>query len=322
MQEHYFYFLGLLFVAVVLISQALLLPSAGKRAKHSAVAKRLEESRSSLDQESVNLLNQHYMNSLSPLDRKLVQLDFFAKIKKMLELADIKWSLSKALSIVVALQLVTVVLLLLLRHPPQLVILLSFIWWPVGYFFVEKRAAQRLTKFEEQFPEALDVMKRMLVTGHPIKQAFYEVGQELEDPVANEFSHTFNLLNYGYDMRLAVMQMVERNPTVSMMAFSSAVLLQKETGGNLAENLDKVSIVLRARFKLARKVKTLTAESRMSAWILILVPFVVFLMLNIVNPGFTDPLINDPRGIELIMYGLGGIILGTLWIRKIINIEV
>ncbi|CAE6914921.1 type II secretion system F family protein [Vibrio sp. B1FLJ16] len=322
MQEHYFYFLGLLFVAVVLISQALLLPSAGKRAKHSAVAKRLQESRSNLDQESVSLLNEHYMTTLSPLDRKLVQLAFFAKAKKMLELANIKWSLSRVLSCVLVLQITTILLLILLGHPSHLVILLSFFLWPIGYFLVEKRSVQRLANFEEQFPDALDVMKRMLVTGHPIKQAFYEVGHELEDPIANEFRHTFNLLNYGYDMRLAVMQMVERNPTVSMMAFSSAVLLQKETGGNLAENLDKVSVVLRSRFKLARKVKTLTAESRMSAWILILVPFVVFIVLNIINPDFTDPLINDPRGIELIMYGLGGITLGTLWIKKIINIEV
>ncbi|MEX3073886.1 type II secretion system F family protein [Vibrio alginolyticus] len=322
MQEHYFYFLGLLFVAVVLISQALLLPSAGKRAKHSAVAKRLQESRSNLDQESVSLLNEHYMTTLSPLDRKLVQLEFFAKAKKMLELANIKWSLSRVLSSVFVVQISTILLVIFLGYPSHLVILLSFLWWPVGYFLVEKRSVQRLANFEEQFPDALDVMKRMLVTGHPIKQAFYEVGQELQDPIAKEFSHTFNLLNYGYDMRLAVMQMVERNPTVSMMAFSSAVLLQKETGGNLAENLDKVSSVLRSRFKLARKVKTLTAESRMSAWILILVPFAVFLMLNIVNPGFTDPLINDPRGIKLIMYGLGGITLGTVWIKKIINIEV
>lgn len=322
MQEYYFYFLGLLFVAVVLISQALLLPSAGKRAKHSVIAKRLRENQSSLDQESVNLLNEHYMTSLSPLDRKLVQLGIFAKVKKMLELADLKWSLTRALSTVFILQLFTVLILLFLGHPTHWVLLLSFIWWPVGYFFVEKRAVNRLSKFEEQFPEALDVMKRMLVTGHPIKQAFYEVGQELEDPIANEFRHTFNLLNYGYDMRLAVMQMVERNPTVSMMAFSSAVLLQKETGGNLAENLDKVSSVLRARFKLTRKIKTLSAESRLSAWILILVPFVVFLMLNIIDPEFTDPLINDPRGIELIMYGIGGITLGALWIKKIINIEV
>lgn len=322
MQEYYLYFLGMLFIAVFLISQALLLPSAGKRAKHSAIAKRLKENQSSLDQESVKLLNEHYLTSLSPLDRKLVQIGFLAKIKKMLELADIKWSLSRALSSVFVLQLVTVLLLLFFGHLPHLVILLSFLWWPIGYFFLDSRAAQRLAKFEEQFPDALDVMKRMLVTGHPIKQAFYEVGQELEDPIANEFRHTFNLLNYGYDMRLAVMQMVERNPTVSMMAFSSAVLLQKETGGNLSENLEKVSSVLRSRFKLARKVKTLTAESRMSAWILILVPFVVFLAMNFVNPDFTKPLFSDPRGINLVMYGIGGITVGALWIKKIINIEV
>ncbi|MGR5245704.1 type II secretion system F family protein [Vibrio sp. PNB23_22_6] len=322
MQEHYFYFLGLLFVAVFLISQALLLPSAGKKAKHSAIAERLKQSQANLDPESVNLLNEHYLTSLSPLDRKLVQISFLAKIKKKLELASINWTLGKVLIVVMLIQLMTMFVMLFLKQPVYMIIFLPFIWWPIGYFVIEKRAAQRLSAFEEQFPDALDVMKRMLLTGHPINQAFYEVGNELSDPIASEFRQTFNLLNFGYDIRLAIIQMVERNPTVSMLAFSSALLLQKETGGNLAENLDKVSSVLRARFKLARKIRTLSAESRMSAWILILVPFVVFVMLNIVDPDFTKPLISDPRGIELIMYGIGGITLGALWIKKIINIEV
>ncbi len=322
MQEHYFYFLGLLFIAVVFISQALILPIVGKKAKHSAVVKRLQQNDSILNQESVNLLNEHYMSSLSSSDQKLIQIAFLAKIKKMLELADIKWSLSKVLTSVFTLQVISILLMLFLGHPSNLVIPLSFLWWPAGYFLVEKRSAQRLEKFEAQFPDALDVMRRMLITGHPIKQAFYEVGQDLEAPLANEFRHTFNLLNYGYDMRPAMMQMVERNPTISMMAFSNAVLLQKETGGNLVENLDKVASVLRARFKLTRKVKTLSAESRLSAWILILIPFVIFLMLSIIDSDFLEPLINSPQGVELIMYGIGGVIFGALWIKKIINIEI
>ncbi len=190
------------------------------------------------------------------------------------------------------------------------------------WFYMVKKTATRLSHFEEQFPEALDIMKRMLLVGSPITQAFKEVGEELSDPISREFYNTFNLLNYGYDLRLAIMQMVERNPTVSMFAFSSAVLLQKETGGNLAENLDKVSKVLRGRFKLGRKIKTLSAESKMSAWILILVPFVVFIMLNIINPEFISPLYEDPRGIKLVMAGILGIVIGALWIRKIINFEV
>ncbi len=322
MQENYFYFLGLLFVAVFLISQALLLPSAGKRIKNSAIAERLKKSQANLDTESVNLLNEHYLTSLSAMDRKLVQVSFLAKMKKKLELAAIKSTLANTLMVILLLQAIGMTMMVITHQPFYLVILLPFILWPIGYFVVEKRMTQRLAAFEEQFPDALDVMKRMLLTGHPISQAFYEVGNELSDPIASEFRQTFNLLNFGYDIRLAITQMVERNPTVSMLAFSSAVLLQKETGGNLVENLDNVSSVLRERFKLARKVKSITAESRMSAWILILSPFVMFLVLTLINPGFIEPLTNDPRGINLLMIGMVGITLGAWWIKKIVNVEV
>ncbi|POF55772.1 pilus assembly protein TadB, partial [Vibrio vulnificus] len=113
-----------------------------------------------------------------------------------------------------------------------------------------KRITDRLNRFEEQLPDALDIIRRMLQAGQPVTQAFNEVGNEMAPPIGIEFKNTFNLLNYGYDMRLAIMQMAERTPTVSMLAFSSAVLLQKETGGNLSENLEKVGKVLRQRFKL------------------------------------------------------------------------
>ncbi|ELI5734359.1 type II secretion system F family protein [Vibrio fluvialis] len=322
MQEYYLYFLGLLFVAVFFVSQAFLLPTAGKKIKNKVLARRLKDSQSGLDSESRTLLNEHYMKSLSPFDRKLVRMNFFSNMKKNLELAGLQWSLSQVVIVISILQVCTIFILLIINHPVYLALPISFFWWLAMWFYMVKKTATRLSHFEEQFPEALDIMKRMLLVGSPITQAFKEVGEELSDPISREFYNTFNLLNYGYDLRLAIMQMVERNPTVSMFAFSSAVLLQKETGGNLAENLDKVSKVLRGRFKLGRKIKTLSAESKMSAWILILVPFVVFIMLNIINPEFISPLYEDPRGIKLVMAGILGIVIGALWIRKIINFEV
>ncbi|WP_417212492.1 type II secretion system F family protein [Acinetobacter venetianus] len=322
MEEYYIYFLGLLFVAVFFVSQAFLLPTAGKRVKNSTISKRLKESQSVLDKESRTLLNEQYLKSLSPLDRKLVSFGFFSNMKKNLELAGLSWSLTQVVIVTSMIQLCFILTLVFFSQPLYVSVPVSFIFWLILSFYVVKKTASRLSKFEEQFPEALDIMKRMLIVGSPITQAFNEVGNELSDPIASEFKNTFNLLNYGYDLRLAIMQMVERNPTVSMFAFSSAVLLQKETGGNLSENLDKVSKVLRGRFKLGRKIKTLSAESKMSAWILILVPFVVFIVLNVVNPEFMAPLYNDPRGLKMIFIGIVGIVLGALWIRKIINFEV
>ncbi|MEF1185235.1 type II secretion system F family protein, partial [Vibrio sinaloensis] len=194
--------------------------------------------------------------------------------------------------------------------------------WFILYFWLNKRISDRLASFEEQLPEALDIMRRMLQAGQPVTQAFNEVGNEMPDPIGTEFKNTFNLLNFGYDMRMAIMQMAERTPTVSMLAFSSAVLLQKETGGNLSENLEKVSKVLRSRFKLQRKIKTLSAESRLSAWILVLSPFLLFLFLTFINPSYVEPLYTDPRGMTLVSGGIISLFIGSIWIRNIINFEV
>ncbi|ELM6621183.1 type II secretion system F family protein [Vibrio fluvialis] len=322
MQEYNVYFFVLLFIAVFLVSQAFLLPTAGKKVRTSAINKRLRDGQSGVDQQSRSLLNEHYLKSLSPFDRKLVEYSFFSNMKKNIELAGLDWTLSRVFTVVSLLQIITIIVLTVTNQPIYISVPASFLWWAIFHFYIVKKTSSRLMKFEEQFPDALDIMKRMLLAGNPINTAINEVGKELPDPIGSEFQNTFNLLNYGYDIRLAIMQMVERNPTVSVFAFSSAVLLQKETGGNLAENLDKVSKVLRARFKLSRKIKTLSAESKMSAWILILVPFVVFVALNVVNPNFIAPLYNDPLGLKLILGGIVGIVIGALWIRKIINFEV
>lgn len=316
------YFFALLFIAVFLISQAFLMPAAGNKAKHKAISKRLKESQDLVDEQSRSLLNEHYIKSLSPIDQKLVSYSYFANMKKNLELAGIGTSLTRVVIYTVFFQLIILILFLFLGAEFYIALIVSFFVWAILYFIISGKISKRLAKFEELFPDALDIMKRMLSAGHPITYSFNEVGNELPDPIGIEFKNTFNLLNYGYDIRLAMMQMVERNPTVSMFAFSSAVLLQKETGGDLAENLDKVSKVLRARFKLQRKIKTLSAESKMSAWVLMLAPFAIFIMLSLISPGYLEPLYMDPRGHKLIIYGGVGLLIGALWIRKIINFEV
>ncbi|EKO3977683.1 type II secretion system F family protein [Vibrio fluvialis] len=315
-------FFVLLFFAVVFISQALILPAAGSKAKHKELANRLKETQSNLDEESRSLLQEHYLKSLTPLDRRLVQVKAFASLKKTIELSGFDWSLSQTLGVTTILSLGVGLLLLILGQLWYLCLAAVAFVWVCLHMILQKKISDRLSKFEEQLPDALDIIRRMLQAGQPITQAFNEVGNEMPAPIGIEFKNTFNLLNYGYDMRLAIMQMADRTPTVSMLAFSSAVLLQKETGGNLSENLDKVSKVLRARFKLARKIKTISAESRMSAWILVLSPFVLFVMVSLLHPEYMAPLYEDPRGIGLISYGVVSLFIGSLWMRKIINFEV
>ncbi|PMH41237.1 pilus assembly protein TadB [Vibrio sp. 10N.286.49.B3] len=316
------FFLVLLFFAVVFISQALILPAAGSKIKHSELAERLKQAHSTLDEESKTLLNERYLKGLSPIDRQLIKFSFFSSLRKSIELSGLDWSLGKALGISFFLGGVFAITLLALGQPFYLAIVAFISVLAAVYFYIKSQISKRLALFEEQLPEALDIIRRMLQAGQPLTQAFNEVGNEMPAPIGVEFKNTFNLLNYGYDIRLAIMQMADRTPTVSMLAFSSAVLLQKETGGNLSENLDKVSAVLRSRFKLVRKIKTISAESRLSAWILVLSPFVLFFGLTIFNPTFVEPLYKDPRGIKLISFGVVSLFIGAVWIRNIVNFEV
>ena len=314
--------LALLFVAVLFISQALLLPAAGKKAKHKELSRRLKETQRNIDEESLSLLKEHYNKELSPIDRKLIVIPFFADLKRMLELAGLKLTLSRFL-LIVFLCGTLLALIALVFNQVWFICVAAFVFvWVIAYLFVQNRVTYRMARFEEQLPEALDIIRRALQAGQPLVQSFNEVGEEMPEPIGVEFKNTYNLLNYGYDLRLAILQMTERVPTVSMLAFSSAVMLQKETGGNLSENLQKVSEVLRARFKLERKIKTLSAESRLSAWILTLSPFALFFGLKFVNPEYIEPLYSDPRGISMVSVGVILLAIGALWIRKIINIEI
>tara|TARA_Y100001956_G_scaffold82949_1_gene107171 strand:+ start:1784 stop:2752 length:969 start_codon:yes stop_codon:yes gene_type:complete len=322
MQQDATLFYILLFFAVVFISQALILPAAGSKAKHKQLSQRLKESQSNLDEEARSLLQEHYIKSLTPMDRRLVKIELFSSLKKTIELSGYDWSLSQTLAVTLILSVCAFLIVLLVGQPFYIGIAASIGIWFILYFWLNKRISDRLAQFEEQLPEALDIMRRMLQAGQPVTQAFNEVGNEMPDPIGTEFKNTFNLLNFGYDMRMAIMQMAERTPTVSMLAFSSAVLLQKETGGNLSENLEKVSRVLRSRFKLQRKIKTLSAESRLSAWILVLSPFLLFLFLTFINPSYVEPLYTDPRGMTLVSGGIISLFIGSIWIRNIINFEV
>lgn len=322
MQSQMPLFFLLLFLSVFLISQALILPSVGKKVRHKQLMKRLRESHKNIDAESISLLRENALKDLNPLEKWLVKIPLFESVKKKLDLAGITVGFSKFLLLSFLAGLVLLLILLLLNQIWYLSIGVMFVVWIVEYFVIQKMINDRLQAFEEQLPEALDIIKRVLQAGQPLNHAFYEVGQEMPAPLGPEFLNTYNLLNYGYDLRLAIMQMSERTPTVSMLAFSSAVLLQKETGGNLTENLDKLSRLLRARFKLTRKIRTISAESRMSAWVLVLAPFGMYAVIYLINPDYIQALHSDPRGLKMIGAGMIALAIGTLWIRKIVNIEV
>ena len=187
---------------------------------------------------------------------------------------------------------------------------------------ISRARNNRMAKIEEQMPEAIDVMKRALKAGHPFSQTLQLVAEDMDDPIAKEFDITFADVNYGNDVRRAMLGLLERVPSITVMSLVTAVLVQKETGGNLAEILERISGVIRGRFRFYRRVRTLSAEGRLSAWILALVPLVLFAVIWLTTPDYLPRLVEDPSGYNLIF---GAALLGTigiLWIRRIIRIEV
>jgi tight adherence protein B len=192
----------------------------------------------------------------------------------------------------------------------------------IPFMKVFKARTERMEKFEEQLPDAIDSMRRALRAGHPFNAAIKLVAEDMDQPIAREFETTFADINYGNDVRRAMLGLLQRVPSMNVMALVTSVLVQKETGGNLAEILGEISSVIRGRFRFQRKVKTLSAEGRLSGWILALIPFALTAMLMLTSPTYLPMLLEDPVGRQMIMGGFIAGIVGIFWIRRIIRIDV
>jgi tight adherence protein B len=202
----------------------------------------------------------------------------------------------------------------------RVAITLSFALLP--FMMVRRTRMRRLARIEEQLPDAADFIARALRAGHAFTNVLQIVGNELPEPLSGEFRIAREEINYGVPMSEALHNMAERIPLTDLRYLIIAVLIQRETGGNLAEILTNISHIIRSRLRLAAQVRVLSAEGRMSAWILGTLPFAVTGMLVIVNPKYVELLWTDPTGIQLLWYGLGMITCGVIWLRKVIRIHI
>jgi tight adherence protein B len=188
--------------------------------------------------------------------------------------------------------------------------------------FLLNRRSSRMHKFEEQFPEALDLLSRALKAGHAFQTAMGMVADELKTPVGPEFKATFDQQNYGLPLREALQQMTERVPILDVRFFVTAVLIQRETGGNLSEILENLAHVVRERFKIQRQVRVHTAHGRFTAFVLISLPAALGMVLTWISPDHMELLFRDRMGQTMIVAAIVMQTIGFLWIRKVIKIEV
>jgi tight adherence protein B len=190
------------------------------------------------------------------------------------------------------------------------------------YFYLVYRRDKRLQKFDEQLPDALDLIGRGVRAGHALPSALKMVADEMANPVSEEFRAAFDEVNYGFSMQEALTNLATRVPSTDLRYFVVAVLIQRETGGNLAELLDNIAALIRARHKLYGTIRVLSAEGKMSAWVLTLLPIVLAFIINLINPTFMEVLWKDPAGVKMIIGVVILMILGVYWMRKIIKIRV
>ena len=190
-------------------------------------------------------------------------------------------------------------------------------WWRVA-----SRRRTRIERIERQFPEALDLMGRAMRAGHAFPSAVKMVADEMADPMGRDFRILFDEMNYGVPTNEALVHLAARVPVPDVSYFVVAVMIQRESGGNLAELLDKISTIVRERLKLLGEVRTLSAEGKLSAIILTALPFGVALVVNLVNPAFMDVLWTDPMGQRMVGVAIFMMLVGIMWMRSIIRIRV
>jgi tight adherence protein B len=191
---------------------------------------------------------------------------------------------------------------------------------PVFYLLGAKH--KRIIIIEQQLPDALDLMARAMTAGHAFPSALQMVGSEMPEPIAAEFRIVFDEINYGISAQEALINLTVRVPSTDLSYFVIAVLIQRETGGNLAELLGNISELIRARLKLLGTVRVLSAEGRLSAWILTLLSFVLGFVLQLVNPKFLSVLWTNPMGVKMVGIALLMMIVGIFAMWRITKIRV
>ena len=272
--------------------------------------------------ERISILKQRRFSRHDLADRLLHRVAFAHRIDQLLLQSGKKWSVGSFLLCSGAALLASVFLVAQWPMPLPLQAGVALLFALVPLILVRRARVRRLARIEEQLPEAADFIARALRAGHSFTNVLQIVGNELSEPLSGEFRIAREEINYGVPMSEALHNMAARIPLTDLRYLIIAVLIQRETGGNLAEILGNISQIIRGRLKLAAQVRVLSAEGRMSAWILGLLPFGVAAVLLLINPDYIKPLWTDPAGIRLLWYALVMITFGVIWLRKVIRIRI
>ena len=269
------------------------------------------------------LVKQRLLSEEPGLARALMHLPRVHQLDRLLVESGLSWTVARFVGLTLVAALLGLMFSVFILDFPLLpVIILTLAFAAVPFFYVLNSKQQRMEKFEQQLADALDMMSRAMRAGHAFPGALKMVGDESPQPVAGEFKTTFDEINYGIPLQEALLNLATRVPSTDLRYFIIAVLIQRETGGNLSEILDKISKLIRERHKLLATIKVLSAEGRISAWILTILPFALGIIISILNPSLMSMLWTDEMGRKMVAAAVCLMIIGIFWMWRMIKIRV
>ncbi|MGA2671604.1 MAG: type II secretion system F family protein [Terracidiphilus sp.] len=270
----------------------------------------------------VDLRKNELLSAIPVIHRWLLKIELAPRLQRLLYQANLKWTAGGMLLISMAACVFPAYGIHIATRSDVLSLCIGGVlgFAPLG--FVLFRRKSRFAKFEEGLPEALDMMVSALRVGHSFSASMGLVTRECPDPVGSEFRICFDEQNYGLELKTAMENMIARVPLQDLRMVVTAILIQKESGGNLAEVLDKTASIIRQRFRLKRQVRVHTAQGRLTGWVLTALPIGLGFALYLVNPELMSVLWTRPVGVMLLYIAAGMMVVGGLIIRKIVNMDV
>jgi len=317
----------LVFASVFVVATMLLMAStagASQQAKQTLahLESALATSARQTKDQIIDIRKSELMSAVPWINRWLAKMEIAPQLRLWLYQANLGWTAGGLILMTIACFVVFGYLVYLRTDQAIFGFLLGAVAAAIPGLWVMRKRQKRFDEFEAGLPEALDLMVSALRAGHSLVAALRLVAHESPDPIGGEFRICFEEQNYGLELRTAMDNLSERVPLQDLRIVATAILIQKESGGNLAEVLEKGANLIRERFKLKREVRTRTAQGRLTGWILSILPLVLAVLLYMINPKVMSVLWTREVGVKLLYAAAGMMVIGALIIRKIVNMEV
>jgi tight adherence protein B len=270
----------------------------------------------------VQLAREELLSEIPWMNRVLIKLQMTSKLKQMIDQADSHITVMRLILFSLTGGALAALAVSMLSTSYLLMGFFGVMAAAFPFLHIHTKRKKRLKKFLQLLPDALDLMSRGLSAGHAFTEALHMVATEMPEPISTEFRKTYEEQNLGLSLKLALENLVERVPLLDLRMCVTAVLIQRETGGNLSELLEKVAYTIRERFRIMEDLKTLTLSSRWSAWLLCGLPIFMAVYMTAMNPTYMEVMWRDPRGHNLVFIAATMQILGMLMVNKIMKIKI